>query len=122
MGNKHQGLVREILLLIGSRPDIRIWAQDTGYARALDNPKRVFQYGIEGGGDISGILPDGRRLEIEVKVPPDTQRDSQRRFQAMIEKHRGVYILATSPHEVERRLGELGYVRPDMEANPDFKA
>jgi hypothetical protein len=57
-----------------------------------------------GAGDLSGILADGRRLEIEVKSAKGEQGEAQVRWQAMIEKFGGVYILARSVAEAMGRL------------------
>lgn len=58
--------------------------------------QQPIHYGILGGGDISGILRGGRRVEIEVKTGTGKQRESQLRFQQMIEEYGGLYILARS--------------------------
>jgi hypothetical protein len=60
--------------------------------------------GIDGQADITGIMLDGRRLEIEVKNGRDQQSDKQVAFQRMIESHGGVYVVA---RDVERCLDWL---------------
>ena len=71
----------------------RAWRANTGVAA---HGKRVVAYGLKGQADISGILNDGRRLEIEVKSATGRQSPEQRAFQGMIEAHHGIYILARS--------------------------
>jgi hypothetical protein len=53
---------------------------------------------------LSGILDDGRRIEIEVKTQSGRQSEQQKRFQEMIEKFNGVYILARSVEDAERGI------------------
>lgn len=55
-----------ILRAYATRPDLRIWRMNTGKARFNG---QVVQFGVPGQADLTGILPDGRRLEIEVKSP-----------------------------------------------------
>lgn len=57
------------------------------------------QFGTPGAADITGILPDGRRLEIEVKAATGRQSEQQKKYQAMIERFNGVYVLARSVEE-----------------------
>jgi hypothetical protein len=75
-------------------------------------PRRI-QAGIDGQADISGIIGSGGilhgcRLEIEVKVGDDKQRESQIAFMKMIEERGGVYIIArdfdATMKELEQRI------------------
>jgi hypothetical protein len=59
--------------------------------------------------DISGILHDGRRLEIECKSATGRQSPEQASFQAMIERFGGVYILARSAQDAVAQLQARGY-------------
>jgi hypothetical protein len=65
--------------------------------------------GVKGQADLTGILPDGRRLEIEVKRHDGKQSPEQQAYQRMIEKFNGVYILARSVEDVTAKLTSLGY-------------
>ena len=80
---------------------MRLWRQNVGTMRIND---RVIKYGQKGMADLSGILPDGRRLEIEVKTPRGRQSDAQKNWQIMIERFGGVYILARSVADVREAL------------------
>lgn len=100
----HEQLVKDILLVIGSRHDVRIWPRHVGLGRNM-HTGNVIKYGIDGESDIDGIVsPGGRRLHIEVKTGRAVQNKAQRRFQAMIEKFGGIYILARSVQDVIDRL------------------
>jgi hypothetical protein len=71
------------------------------------------RFGVVGAGDISGILSDGTRFECEVKSPTGRQSTQQKRFQAMIERFNGVYILARSAEDALVQLKSRGYCLPD---------
>jgi hypothetical protein len=90
-----KAIQNEILEALGPRRDLRIWRINTGVARSMDF-KRVIRFGVPGQADISGVLIDGRRLEIEVKTPTGRQSPQQKAFEAMIKSFGGVYILARS--------------------------
>lgn len=96
----------QILLEFGCKPYLRIWRHNVGVAVAED---RMVRFGQKGHADISGIIyPNGRRLEIEVKKPKGgRQKESQKKFQAMIEKFGGVYILARSVQDVYDGLKKI---------------
>jgi len=95
----------DILRAFGTVPSLRLWRANVGAARIGD---RVIRFGIPGQADLTGILPDGRRLEIEVKSPTGRQTPDQQAFQRIIEKFNGLYILARSTNDVRQRLAALG--------------
>lgn len=100
---EHSDLVAAILTKFGARPGLRIWAQRTGAAKRRKGP--FIRFGTPGQADISGVLaPSGRRVEIEVKTGSAVQSKEQRNWQAMIEKHGGLYVVARSVEDVERAL------------------
>lgn len=95
---------------------VRAWRQNSGtaqyaahavpaYGGEVIRPRRV-AFGLRGAADITGILPDGRRLEVECKRPGGRQEPHQKKFQAMIEENNGVYILARSADELREKLDE----------------
>lgn len=100
-----KALQNEILRAFGTLPGLRLWRANCGVARI---GTRVIRFGIPGQADLTGILPDGRRLEIEVKSPTGRQTSEQVSFQNMIERFNGIYILARSIHDVRQRLAALG--------------
>jgi len=98
---------QEILLALGRR--VRLWRQNAGKWRTVRGPcpdcaRRSYwiQGAPTGAADLSGILNDGRRLEIEVKAALGQQSPEQANWQRMIESRGGVYILARSAEEAER--------------------
>ena len=121
MGSKHQALVKTILLRLGSRPDLRLWEAPVGLARTMDG-ERTYRYGLTGCSDIIGIARGGIFVAIEAKVGDDVQRESQARFQAMIENFGGVYVIAYSAEEaadvLEMRLRDHHARHDRMENHP----
>lgn len=101
-------ILDQVLSTIGSRTDIRIWRAATGVARFGET---VVRFGIPGQADISGIAPDGRRIEIETKAARGYQSKQQKNFQRMIERFNGVYILARSADEALSQLQARGYCK-----------
>lgn len=98
-------LQNDILRAFGTLPNLRLWRANVGAARI---GQRVVRFGIPGQADLTGILPDGRRLEIEVKSPHGRQSPQQRIFQQMIERFHGVYILARNIDDVRQQLTAHG--------------
>lgn len=96
----------EIKRFINQSGRAYVWRQNTGAHRQGD---RWISYGMKGQADLSGMLKDGRRLEVEVKRPGCKQTDCQKKFQALVEEFGGVYLVAESVEEVARKL-ELGYL------------
>lgn len=95
-----------ILGAVGSMPHVRLWRSNTGAAR---NPRdgRVVRFGVPGQGDLSGIIhtcSGGVRLEIEVKSATGRQSPEQRRFQLMIERFGGCYVLARSVEDATQGI------------------
>ena len=80
------------------------WRQNTG---AVTIGNRHVRFGIAGAADITGILADGRRLEIEVKAPKGRQSVTQKAFQEVIERMGGLYVLARSADDVIEELGDV---------------
>lgn len=95
-------LLADILLRFGSDPRLRLWRANVLVAQ--DKSGRVVRSGVKGQADISGILMGGRRIEIEVKTATGQQRPEQKKWQAMIERFGGLYVLARSVDDVERAL------------------
>lgn len=104
----------EILRTFGARPDMRLWRANVGVAR-LGGPRRsggrVVRFGLAGQADLTGILPNGLRLEIEVKSIGGRQSPEQCRYQAMIQRFGGVYVLARSVEDVWAAIGRYLHER-----------
>lgn len=81
------------------------WRNNTGTAW-LDG--RPVSFGYPGSADITGILRDGRRLEVECKTIIGKQSDKQKQFQQEIEANNGVYLLVHSVDELIKQWTERG--------------
>ena len=94
-----------IIRELGTKPWLRIWRANVGVARIN---RRVVRFGIPGQADLTGILYDGRKIEIEIKSATGRQTQDQKNFQAIIERFNGIYILARSINDVYEQLGAHG--------------
>lgn len=61
----------------------------------------VIRYGLIGSSDIIGIREGGQMICVEIKIGTDKQREAQAKFQKMIERRGGIYILARSVEDVK---------------------
>ena len=98
-------VLNAIIRAYGTRTDCRVWRQNTGAARY---GQQVVRFGVPGQADLTGLLADGRRLEIEVKSSTGRQSPAQAAYQAMIERFGGIYILARSVADVADGLERAG--------------
>lgn len=79
------------------RRDLVIWRTNT---RVIDMPgqggrRRPVQFGVTGGGDITGIVkPWGLHLEIEVKRPGNKQSPQQLKREQDLRAAGALYVLA----------------------------
>jgi hypothetical protein len=126
MARMEKKIQNKILREFATRSDMRLWRQNVGKAVPLSQIKAiqraiwhgdiqkairlcedapVISFGLKGQADLSGILSNGQRLEIEVKDPDGKQSKEQRIFQEVIERFGGKYILATSVNDVEEVIG-----------------
>jgi hypothetical protein len=125
-GERERWIQFEILKAWGSSPRLRLWRANVGVgwfangepARKTDPGAYPVKFGVEGQGDLSGLIDGdadgvnrGRRLEIECKTERGKQSDAQKRFQAMIERFGGLYVLARSVEDVDQALARVGITR-----------
>lgn len=94
----------QILRTFGTRSDMRLWRANVGAARF---GRQTVRFGIPGQADLTGILPSGLRLEIEVKSASGVQTAEQRAYQSIIERFGGVYVLARSVDDVWAAIGRF---------------
>jgi len=98
-----KSIQNEILRAFGTRPWLRIWRANAGVAR-FDG--RTVRFGVPGQADLTGILPGGRRLEIEVKSDSGRQTKNQKNYENIINGRGGLYILARSVDDVATALSD----------------
>jgi hypothetical protein len=106
MSRSERQIQNEILRAFGTKRWLRLWRANAGVAQM---GRRVVRFGVPGQADLTGILPDGRRLEVEAKSPTGRQTQDQRNFQRLIERFGGIYVLARSADDVRRALADAGY-------------
>lgn len=129
-------ILKQIMLALGSQPDLRIWRHNTGrlwsgtqfiepaknqiikdsHGRAhkidlsdivIRNPRPV-SFGCPGSGDIIGILaPKGKFISVEVKAEDGRQSAQQCIFEKMVKQFGGYYILARSADEALKQLERI---------------
>lgn len=91
---------------------VSCWRQNTGASKIPDRGKRsgfrFVRFGKKGGSDITGLLKDGRRLEVECKVGKNKQSPEQEQFQKMIENNNGLYWLIYTPNQLIDKMEGLG--------------
>lgn len=88
-------------------PLVRLWRSNRIEATAVGRGGKLrrISAGVDGQGDLSGIIgPRGIRLEVETKTT-DRQSVAQKGFEKMIVDAGGCYILCRS---VDQCLEELG--------------
>jgi hypothetical protein len=106
---RERDIQNSILREFATRDDMRLWVNPVGNAIMPDGSQRRIRFGLIGQADLTGILSDGRRIEIEVKNEAGIQSERQVHYQKMIEKFKGLYILARSVDDVYQMLYDAGY-------------
>lgn len=103
MTQPESAILRAVFKYLATRPDLRAWRNATGTAISMDG-RNIIRFGIDGQADISGILADGRRLEIETKTQKGRLSKEQQNYRDMILRFNGVYIVARSADDVHAGL------------------
>jgi hypothetical protein len=93
-------LMHDVLEAIGASPLCRVWRNQTGALPDPRTPGRWISFGKKGSADIIGLLCTGRFLAVETKMPKYGQSEDQKKFQAMVEKFGGLYIVGRSVEQV----------------------
>lgn len=88
--------------------NVRAWNNETGLAYTKEG--FPVKYGKVGSADITGILSDGRRLEIEIKVGKDRQRPEQQDFEKMIVDRGGVYAIINDKTGIKEQLCQIAKI------------
>ena len=90
---------------------INSWAQPTtGWYDPKEEKWKKFNRNLTGKADISGIMWDGIRLEVECKTEKDRMRLNQKEFSSMIIRNKGLYIIARNIDDVLNELRKAGYI------------
>ena len=101
-------LQNEIFLFLGSHPRVRIFRNNTGVSRFIDEygKKRYVKFGLcVGSSDLIGIIkPEGKFLAIEVKTSKGKLTEYQKNFGTMIRSFGGIFIVARELKDVKTAL------------------
>jgi hypothetical protein len=105
----HNRLLNQILIALSKQGLCRVWRSETGKAIKLSGyfrakstgdfeslDRSIFAYGLKGSADITGILKNGKRIEIEIKTGDASQSKEQKNFAAMIKNFGGHYFVCRS--------------------------
>ena len=110
-------LQNNILREFGRNRRLRLWRANCGTAvvgdvgrimtlcRRAGIAARVVRFGVPGQADLTGVLSDGHRLEVEIKAVGRAQTKDQKNYEHMIRRMGGVYVLAYSTEDVRKALG-----------------
>lgn len=80
-----------------------LWRNNTG--GLYDRTGRFVKYGLcTGSSDLIGVLPDGKFLAIEVKLPGKKPTEAQIKFLDWIKEKGGVAFVATCAEDVKKEL------------------
>jgi hypothetical protein len=95
-------VTKEIVRCAWYHNQIRLWRQQAGKVKI---GPYYMQLAPKGAADLTGILSNGTRLEVEVKRRHGgVQSKDQKEWQKYIEAHNGVYIVAHSAEEFQSKL------------------
>lgn len=125
---RHAQLVREILLAVQDRfPKAKIWAVNTGQylARTKGGGLRPVKVNLTGIADVDGWIPlcgVAVRLGIEAKVPPDTQRPSQKVYGEQLNADGGIYVVAHSSEEAVSLVEDAAALIPVRVMGPGWES
>ena len=83
-------------------PEIVLWPNVCGvFLDEHSGTKRRVGVGNPGGADLIGMW-NGRFLGVEIKTPIGRQSPEQKRFQTLVEKRGGVYIVLRSVEDAQQ--------------------
>jgi hypothetical protein len=92
---------------------ILLWLRANGCLVAVTDAGAAYRAGAffgdaipAGWPDITGLLPNGRFIGVEVKAPKGRQSDVQQHIEREVRKRDGIYVLARSVDDVQRAVEE----------------
>lgn len=92
---------------------ILLWLRANGCLVAVTDAGAAYRAGAffgdaipRGWPDITGLLPDGRFIGVEVKAPGGRQSLAQKAMEQEIRERNGIYVLAFGIDDVRREIEE----------------
>lgn len=92
--------MRALWLRLGSIPGLRLWRQNAGQIEGV-------RLAPTGAADLTGICAGGRRIEIETKAVGCKQTPDQVKWETMIKRHGGVYVLCSEGEGVDACVAKV---------------
>lgn len=83
-----------------------VWRNNTGSYKPEGGNSYV-RYGLVGSADIIGVTPKGKFLAAECKGSVGKLSDKQTAFGEKVKQHGGIYIVAFSIDDLEKRRREI---------------
>ena len=102
MAQPHNDLVKVCLDWLELK-GIMAWANNTG---AFKKGRYYVKFGKPGSTDIIGILPGGRFLGVECKVPPDTPSPAQIDFANDVHRAGGIAVTVECLEDLQEALSD----------------
>lgn len=96
-----QDAVRLELGDVAKYPELVLWRNNVGQMIDQDGRRVVFGVGGKGAADLLGMF-GGQFVAVEIKTPIGRQSPEQKRFQALVEKRGGTYVLLRSVEEAQQ--------------------
>ena len=101
---KEKEVIKAVLEWLGWH-HIFAWRQNSGrFFFKVGSKTRMFNTGIKGQADITGILEDGKRLEIECKRRGEGPTPDQKAFLNKMKENGGVAFVAYEIEDLEKQL------------------
>lgn len=102
---KTESTIQREVILQARRMGLHLWRQQAGI---IFTGQYSIQLAPKGAADLTGILQDGRRLEVECKRRfGGIQSNDQKEWQGFIEKNKGIYLLVHSGDEFKEKIKEI---------------
>jgi hypothetical protein len=99
----HQELLAELRLKCGNEPDVLLLVNPRGFDRICK-----VEYGLcPGAADLIGIGPGGRFVGCEVKTGKAKQTEEQLRFERLVKRYNGIYVVARSVDDLWKQIKEM---------------
>jgi len=103
--NDTESAVQREVVLQAKRMGVQLWRQQAG---RIFTGRYTIQLAPSGAADLTGMLAQGVRLEVEVKKRfGGTQSKVQKEWQRYIEENNGVYLLVHSGEDFKEQLTKV---------------
>lgn len=105
-----------VRLVLGAEPDAVWWRNNIGRAQ-LHGHTIAFGVGGPGGADLLGVFR-GIFTAVEIKSADGRQTEEQRRFEQLVRRKGGIYVVLRSADDAHAWLAELRRTVPPRPGEP----